>query len=336
MPDEKKDSLFSSILNRRNTNQANSPKNCSTRSQEHNGVTWIDVHDPSLESLTKIAQQFNLQEVHIDQCLQKTQITEIDATDNYVFLLFYFPYFVKEDNRIANSQVNVFLGKDFLITVHDSANRQIVDQLFQEYQANPVEAAKTSGKILYKFINYLLKDTAALIQSVLEELDQVEDSVFDNSGSEAQQIGQLRQKIARLRRIIASQKAMLEDLGLGIDKFSGEKLSNHYNGNTKMSRRLFENIEEAKETIEIYKDADYITSTEKTNDILAILTLLFTLTIPATVIGTIYGMNILLPGGIEAGSWTFFGQFTMLKLMLGTSVLLALCMYIYFKIKKWF
>jgi Mg2+ and Co2+ transporter CorA len=40
-------------------------------------------------------------------------------------------------------------------------------------------------------------------------------------------------------------------------------------------------------------------STEKTNRILSVLTILFTLSIPATVIGAIYGMNVHLPGGID-------------------------------------
>jgi magnesium transporter len=332
-----KGSFLTSIFGNKTNTASDESKNCLTKSQQHNGVTWVDVHDPTKDTLAKVAQQFNLQDIHVDQCLQKTQITQTDLTEDYIFLLFYFPYYVKEENYIANSQVNVFLGKDFIITVHDSANRQIVDQLFHEYQNNPVDVAKTPGKILYRFLNYLIKDTAELIQQILEEVEVVEDRVFaGNNGSEAQQIGQLRQKIIRLRRITTSQRTMLEDIGALVDKFTGERLAHYYANNTKTSHRLCENIEEAKDTIEIYKDADFITSTEKTNDILAVLTLLVTLTIPATVIGAIYGMNILLPGGIEAGSWTFWGEFTMLKLFILSSVLIALIMYLYFKVKKWF
>jgi hypothetical protein len=47
-------------------------------------------------------------------------------------------------------------------------------------------------------------------------------------------------------------------------------------------------------------------------------------------------MNILLPGGIEAGSWTFLGDYTALKVMSGASVLGAILMYGYFRLKHWF
>ena len=54
--------------------------------------------------------------------------------------------------------------------------------------------------------------------------------------------------------------------------------------------------------MEIYKDTDFVLSTEKTNKVLAVLTIIFTLAIPSTVIGTFYGMNVNLPGGIEDNS----------------------------------
>jgi hypothetical protein len=62
--------------------------------------------------------------------------------------------------------------------------------------------------------------------------------------------------------------------------------------------KAFEILEESKETIEIYKDTGNMLSTEKTNRILSVLTILFTLSIPATIIGAIYGMNVHLPGRI--------------------------------------
>ena len=51
-------------------------------------------------------------------------------------------------------------------------------------------------------------------------------------------------------------------------------------------------------------------STEKSNKILATLTILFTLSIPATIIGSYYGMNVNLPSGIVTGNADFFGPYT--------------------------
>ena len=98
---------------------------------------------------------------------------------------------------------------------------------------------------------------------------------------------------------------------------------------------MVEALDESKETIEIYKDTDFMLSTEKTNKILAILTILFTLSIPITVIGTFYGMNVNLPGGIQTGSWNFFGTYTTLIVVLMTSIVSVLLMLWYFRRLGW-
>ena len=307
----------------------------STKLQKLGRITWIDIQDPAKADLISVSEEFNLHSLHMDQSLQKGQIAQMDVEDEYVFLLLHFPFLTEDGHRIATSQVSVFLSKRYLLTVHESANPNI-RKLFEEYEMDESAETVSPGRILYHIIKSQLSDVASLIHSVSVELDEIEDNVFDDKGSDAFQIGQIRQKIMRLRRVLATQKSVLDELDAVIDAFTGERLEREYEINTNMSRKLWETVEEARETIEIYKDADFTTSTEKTNEILAVLTLLFTLTIPATVIGTFYGMNILLPGGVEAGSWTFLGNYTMLKLVAGISMIGALLMYLNFKRKHWF
>ena len=76
-------------------------------------------------------------------------------------------------------------------------------------------------------------------------------------------------------------------------------------------------------------------STEKSNKILAVLTILFTLSIPVTVVAAIYGMNVNLPGGIETGSATFLGQYTSFILLAIVAILPAVIMTWYFKRQRW-
>ena len=75
-------------------------------------------------------------------------------------------------------------------------------------------------------------------------------------------------------------------------------------------------------------------STEKTNKVLAILTIIFALAIPATVIGTFYGMNINLPGGLEdeVMSW---GPYTTLIVIILASAVPASLMFWYFRKVGW-
>ncbi|MDX1533566.1 MAG: CorA family divalent cation transporter, partial [Nitrosopumilaceae archaeon] len=94
--------------------------------------------------------------------------------------------------------------------------------------------------------------------------------------------------------------------------------------------KVIDTLEESRETMEIYKDTDFMLSTEKTNKVLGVLTIIFTLAIPATVIGTFYGMNVNLPGGMEdAGSYTSF------IVIILASIIPAGLMFTYFKRLGW-
>lgn len=311
------------------------PEHMSALACERNGITWIDIQDPDKQAFYKIAKEYSLHELHIAQCFQKGHIAQVNVEEKYIFATINFPYYIAEDNRIASGQLNIFVGRNFLITIHGS-NKLRVRELFEIYRQNPENDAKYGAEILYHLIEELLQDTASIIQNVFRELDETEDAVFDDKSSDGYAIGQLRQKIIALRRTLTNQSKVLDELGDSIRELTEGHLKRHFKTNANVSRKLWEATDEAKEVIEIYKDVDFTSSTAKTNEILAVLTLLFTLTIPATVLGTFYGMNILLPGGIEAGSWTFLGDYTMIKMIVSISVIGALTMYIYFKQKKWF
>lgn len=306
--------------------------------QTHHGVTWVDVQAPDSDDLAKLERDYHLHPVHLKESVQRVQHTEVEREGGYLFLVLHFPIFEPRTNKIFAGQVGVFLGKNYLVTVHPGAS-PLIARLFTGYEDDPLQTEKCfkrgSAYVLYSLISGLLEDISGMTDIVEGELDGIEGLVFENNGSDAERIGKVRQKIVRLRRLIGPKRLVLEDLAEQIDSFTGQSMARYYSNNLKTLNRLWEAIEEAKETVEIYKDADFTTSTEQTNKTLAILTLVFTFTIPVTVLGSLYGMNVKLPGGLETGSWSFLGTYTTLVVVVAVSLLVALWMYVYFKKKHW-
>jgi magnesium transporter len=310
-----------------------------TRTQQHNGITWLDLENPSRQDISAYAESHHFHALHLEECLVKGQLPQVEVEKDYIFAVFYFPSYNATKDKIVTSQVGVFLGKDYLLTVHEDSTptiRHLFAKCEQDEKLRDTYIKTSPGYLLYKIVGDLIGELSNLIQLALRQLEELEDPVFDNQGSDAAQIGRLRHKIMKLRRITAALKQTLGDLSISVSGFTSEDLARHHRNNAKIVNKLWETVEEATETIDIYKDVDYTTNTEKTNTILAILTLLFTLTIPATVIGSFYGMNVLLPGGLQAGSWTFWGPYTTFILIMSASTLGAVVMYWYFKNKRWF
>lgn len=306
------------------------------RKHEHGGITWIDVYDPGTAVLERIARDYDLYPLHVHESIQRVQHNQVEREKTYLFLVMHFPVVHRASGKISVGQLGVFLGKKYLITVHRE-HSVALDELHTHCMndGGAIEM-RSSAYLLYMLIRGLLGKIEQLAEQVDTDLDEIEGVVFENNKSDAERIGRLRQKIVRLRRLIGPKKILLQDLAEQIGPFAGSEMTRYFTGTVKMANKLWEEIEEAKETIEIYKDADFTTSTEQTNKILAILTLVFTFTIPTSVVASVYGMNVPLPGGTTAKPWSFLGLYTTFDVTVVASALVAVGMYIYFRRKKWF
>lgn len=304
-------------------------------------MMWVDVRDPNRREISRLAQQFPFHPLHLEDCVSKSQFPKIEQSseDKYLFLLLRFPSYNPREGSIAINQICFFLGENYLVTIHENTG-DTISNIFTDCQEN-VEQRKayidgSSSHLLYIIIEQLTDDLSPILQKILTEVDEAEDIVFDDKVSGVYKIGQLRRKIISLRRVIGPLRILLEDLTGRINKFTPSNLSVYFDDITHRVEKAWETLEEARETVDIYKDADFTISTEKTNRILAVLTLIFTLSIPATVIGSFYGMNISLPGGLDAGPWRFWGNYTTFVVILITAAIPALFMVWYFRKRGWF
>ena len=97
------------------------------------GLTWVNIEKPTERETEYLAQNYPFHPLDLDDCLSRIQRPKIDEYKDYLFLVFHFPVFNKEARVTASSQVSVFIGKDYLITLHKGELKPLV-KLFRECQ----------------------------------------------------------------------------------------------------------------------------------------------------------------------------------------------------------
>ena len=333
---------YRNFLNIQETEETQAyPKKGNIETIHHKKVTWVDVSSPTRSVISQLAQKYPFHPLHLEDCISKGQFPKIEQSDEdqYLFVLLRFPRYKPNEEKIVMNQICFFLGKTYLVSVHEDLN-DTISNIFNDCKEIAAEREaymdNSSAHLIYTIIDQLSKDLSVTLQAILKEVEEAEDIVFDDKVSGVFKIGQLRQRIISLRKVIRPLKTLLADMQERITGFSSINLKVYFENITHRIDKAWETLEEARETVEIYKDSDFIYSTEKTNKILAVLTIIFTLSIPATIIGTFYGMNIVLPGGIERGVWTFWGDYTTLIIVLLLAIVPTLIMQIFFRKKGWF
>ena len=307
-----------------------------------NGFTWIDLQNPDREDVEKLAPDYNFNELNIEDCMTKFELPKLDSYDDHFFVILQFPPLAQKIGISKNSQLSIFVGKNFLVTVHQGDLKPLV-QLVQTCILDSDKELKnrlvgeSSGDLLHEIIDALVDDLLHTSRKIIANLDEMEDNVFDESKPVARSIALLRREINRLRRISVPLKRFVLEIAKNVKRFSDnsdDELALYFDDVIDHIDKVIETLEESRETMEIYKDTDFVLSNEKTNKVLAVLTMIFTLAIPSTVIGTFYGMNVNLPGGIGE-NLMILGPFTTFILVILASAIPAILMFIYFKKLGW-
>jgi magnesium transporter len=301
---------------------------------------WTDLQSPDRTDIEKLVEQYHFNALNIEDCMTKFELQKLDSYDDHFFVILHFPPLLQQLGISRNSQLSIFIGKNFLVTVHQGDLKPLVDLVNickndSDTHRKERLLGKSSGYLLHEIIDILVDDLLHVSRKVIANLDDIEDEVFDETKSVARNIALLRREINIMRRIATPLKKFVLEIAKNIKRFSDEDdLSLYFDDVIDHIDKVIETLEESRETMEIYKDTDYMLSTEKTNKILAALTIIFTFSIPGTVIATFYGMNVNLPGGLSDHS-TFLGPYTSFMMIILAALIPVAIMFMHFKKLGW-
>jgi magnesium transporter len=308
----------------------------------NNGLLWINIEQPTREKMDIVAKNFPIHELNVEDCLSKNQLPKIDRYEDHVYVILLFPTAAKETTYSSFGQLSLFIGNDYIISI-SQGNLKPLTELFQSCKIYNEKnrqnvMGNSPGYLLHSILDTLVDDLLHILMKVIGNLDDIEDAVFDDKVSNAKEISMLRREITRLRRIVSPLKrTLLEITSRDVKRLSSnpeeEDLKDYFDDINDHISKVLEALDEAKETIEIYKDTDFMLSSEKTNKILSFLTILFTLSIPITVAGTFYGMNIVIPGSVNYGDDVY--DYLPLAVTALLSILAAAIMVYYFRKFGW-
>ncbi|HEY82528.1 MAG TPA: magnesium/cobalt transporter CorA [Dehalococcoidia bacterium] len=265
-----------------------------------NDLTWINIERPTERETEYLAQHFPFHPLDLDDCLSRVQRPKIDEYKDYLFLVLHFPVFNKETRATTPSQVSVFIGDDYLITLHKGELKPLV-KLFKECQleedAREEYFSQGSGYLLYRIIDRLVDYCLPMLNRISDNIEQTEDNVFASKGipRTIEDISILRRDVISFRRIIWPMRAVIASLEPKIRRFTKMDLSVYFGDTVDHVDKIWDALDEYKEIIEGLNDTHDSLATNRTNEVMRMLTIIATILLPLTVVASIYGMNIPLP-----------------------------------------
>ncbi len=297
----------------------------------HNNLAWINIEKPTSEEMGYLRERYPFfHPLDLEDCLSKIERPKIDEYENYLFIVMHFPAFDKMTRRLGSSQVSIFVGHNFLVTVSDGSLNPLV-QDFTNCQEDEESRERFMGRgsnyLLYEVIDSLIDYCFPILDKESQNIDRVEATIFDEDARKMmREISNIRRNLINFRRIIKPQMSIVtqlerrdwEFLKGDMDVYWGD-ISDHIN-------RIWDRLEDLKEVIEGLGDTiDHLTS-HSLNEVMKYLAIIAITFGSLEAISGIYGMNIPLP--LTGSPFAFL-------IILGIMGLVSGVMFVLFRRARW-
>ncbi len=265
-----------------------------------NELTWVNIERPTEQETEYLAQNFPFHPLDLDDCLSRIQRPKIDEYKDYLFLVFHFPVFNKQTRATTTSQVSVFIGENYLITLHKGELKPLV-KLFRECEleeeARQEHFSQGSSYLLYRIIDRLVDYCLPILNRISANIEEIEDNIFASKGMPRaiEDISVLRRDVISFRRIIWPMRAVIGSLEPKIRRFTKMDLAVYFGDMIDHVDKIWDALDEYKEIIVGLNDTHDSLATNRTNEVMRMLTIIATILLPLTVVASVYGMNIPLP-----------------------------------------
>src|SRR4051794_37645467 len=267
---------------------------------EHDGLRWINIERPGALDRAWLEEHFEFHPLDYEDVVSRNQRPKIDEYEDYLFIILHFPVFDKNVGRLNTGELDVFVGRDFLITM-PNVPLQPVDYLFERCrtseQAREELFNQGSGYLLYKVVDNAFDYCFPMLRKVGNKLDRLENDIFEGRSQEVvRDISNVKQEIINFRKIIRPQRPVLRGLERTKQRYMAEDLEIYFDDIIDASERIWDMLENYKEVVEALEDTNESVLSHRLNDILRVLTVISVVLLPLTLIASIFGMNVEVPG----------------------------------------
>ncbi len=287
-------------------------------------LPWIHLADANDGSLDMLAAQHNFHELDVEDCRHRRQVAKVAEHQNYQFIVIKTILYDKETKEINFHDFDLFVMSDLLVTVAEGSTT-VVNRTLSILPQEP-EFHYPQGTA-YLLIDHAVDEYLPVLDEISEMIEEIEDEVLERPTPEVlQKIFRLKSLLIDFRRNITAMREVMN----GLMRTSRGQTSGLY----PYYRDVYDHLVRALDFIESYRDLlagaldIYLSAiANRTNDVMKVLTIYGTISIPLLAITGFYGMNVKLPLQESPYAVYYIGG------MLSFSCLLLL---LYFRMKRWF
>ena len=261
---------------------------------------WVDLEDPTPEESRRVLEDiFHFHPLSVEDCISVSPSPKVDEFSPkeddrfaaYLFMVIHAVDYSRKDGVFATSELNFFLGKNFLVTYHTVPLKSVQSTEERCLKSN-VHVARAPDRVAHTLLDSLVENYRPALEELSMEIGELEQDVLQKrSDKTLVHIMNIKKEVLHLKMIMGPQREVLERFARGEFKMVRAHLVPYY-------RDVYDTLTHISEMAQSYTDSltgilhlHLNISNNETGEVVKLLTLITVITTPLTLIGTWYGMN---------------------------------------------
>jgi magnesium transporter len=297
----------------------------------HGHVAWTNITSPTSEDIRQLSACYPyFHPLNLQDCLTELEIPRLNHQDGYLFLVVQMPVWDQAIQHFRAAEVDIFIAQGILVTSHHNELRALVEvfeRLRHEEGSQEEWMGQGASYLLYHLLNTLVEDCIPFVKGITHDLRHIEQNLFNNDTRHLlNELSEARRNVIALRSILDPQLGVIRSLEQGQWSFIHEELDPYWRDISDHLAQLMAILQEDAEVVSGLSDTIDTLASHRIDEVVRLLTVVTVLTLPLTLLATIFGMNIVMP--YSEHPLLFFA-------VLGLGLALTLWLVWYFRKKNW-
>ncbi len=252
---------------------------------------WVGLHEPVEGELAKVAEVFALHPLAVEDALHAHQRPKLERYDDGIFLVLKTLWYVDEDDAVETGEINLFVGRDFVISVRHGEGTELHTARLDLEQQTAVLGHGPSA-VVYAICDRVVDSYEAVSRALEIDVDEVEESVFSPTRThDSRRIYVLKRELAEVRRAVNPLREPMKRFSTGSVPAVSQDAAPFFRDVADHLTRVSETIETLDTLLSTAFDAHLARISVEQNQDMRKISAWVAIAAVGTLVAGIYGMN---------------------------------------------
>jgi len=266
---------------------------------------WVDLAAPTDDEFRLLSDLFGFHPLAVEDARSALQFPKIEPYPGYIYLVLHGIDLSKGRGQLATRDVDFFLGRNYLVTVHDGESRSIgrLRELCDQHERILSEGPVA---LLHRIVDTMVDNYRPALEELENRLDKLENLAFTGQEHIVRQIIRLKRELGTLRRVILPQRDVMGRLARREFPAISDEMAFRFRDVYDHMARYADEAMLFQERVTGIHEINLASVSNRLNKVMKVLTVMSTIFLPLTVLTGMWGMNIDLPhfpGGPHMQFW---------------------------------